>query len=102
MYVCMLFGFHDCNGIIRPGWESCFETAPEEFPESEKAAFLSKLSGVALSSDAFFPFRFVSLNCQYSSVNIQMSVCVHVNETAILLTMHRKSAYHSSLKPVVV
>eukprot|EP01036_Dinobryon_divergens_P032174 gene32174-41711_t len=47
----------DITPAEKPGWESCFETAPEEFPESEKAAFLSKLSGVALSSDAFFPFR---------------------------------------------
>ena len=43
--------------LIRPGWESCFEITPEELSESEKNAFLSKLTGVALSSDAFFPFR---------------------------------------------
>jgi len=34
-----------------------FETKPEPLTENEKREFLATLKGVALSSDAFFPFR---------------------------------------------
>ena len=54
MYACVV---DDVSGMIRPAWESNFEIVPEDLSESEKNAFLSQLSGVALSSDAFFPFR---------------------------------------------
>merc|ERR1719323_405643 len=38
-------------------WEKNFEEAPAALAESEKADFLAGLSGVSVSSDAFFPFR---------------------------------------------
>merc|ERR1719191_733632 len=38
-------------------WEKNFDAAPEALSESEKADFLAGLSGVSVSSDAFFPFR---------------------------------------------
>ena len=38
-------------------WKSLFEEVPEPFTNSEKREWLDGLSGVALSSDAFFPFR---------------------------------------------
>lgn len=38
-------------------WESNFETAPDALTTEEKNAFLAELTGVSLSSDAFFPFR---------------------------------------------
>lgn len=38
-------------------WESNFEAKPEALTTEEKEAFLAELSGVSLSSDAFFPFR---------------------------------------------
>jgi phosphoribosylaminoimidazolecarboxamide formyltransferase/IMP cyclohydrolase len=34
-----------------------FEKVPEPITREEKAAWVAKLTGVALSSDAFFPFR---------------------------------------------
>lgn len=37
-------------------WESKFEEIPKPLTKEERAEWLSKLSGVALSSDAFFPF----------------------------------------------
>lgn len=43
--------------LPRPGWESHFETVPEPLSEEEKERFLATLSGVSVSSDAFFPFR---------------------------------------------
>ncbi len=38
-------------------WETMFETIPESFTKQEKNKWLKKLNNVALSSDAFFPFR---------------------------------------------
>jgi len=41
----------------KEAWQGMFETVPEPLTKEEKTAWLQKLSGVALSSDAFFPFR---------------------------------------------
>lgn len=38
-------------------WESFFEEVPKRLTREEKRNWLSKLSGVTLGSDAFFPFR---------------------------------------------
>ena len=37
-------------------WKRVFKTKPNKFTDSEKAEWLAKLDGVALGSDAFFPF----------------------------------------------
>ena len=37
-------------------WENTFKVKPEVFTREEKRAWLDKLTGVALGSDAFFPF----------------------------------------------
>lgn len=47
----------DMTPIERKVWEAKFEQVPEPLTEAEKAKFLATRSGVALSSDAFFPFR---------------------------------------------
>ncbi|CAM9349607.1 unnamed protein product [Chrysoparadoxa australica] len=47
----------DITASERPAWENNFEVVPEVLTEEEKAETLSKLTGVSLSSDAFFPFR---------------------------------------------
>ncbi len=38
-------------------WKSKFSAPVEALPQEEKVAWLAKLKGVSLSSDAFFPFR---------------------------------------------
>lgn len=38
-------------------WKEQFEVIPEPLTSDEKSVFLKNLSGVCLSSDAFFPFR---------------------------------------------
>lgn len=38
-------------------WSTKFEEVPEPLSSSEKSEFMKTLKGVALSSDAFFPFR---------------------------------------------
>ena len=48
------------GGMTAPelrAWKSKFSTPVEALPQEEKAAWLAKLKGVSLSSDAFFPFR---------------------------------------------
>ena len=37
-------------------WQNYFTVQPEKLTEEEKKAFLATRSGVALGSDAFFPF----------------------------------------------
>ena len=41
----------------RVRWEPMFEVVPSPLSEEEKREFLSTLTDVSLSSDAFFPFR---------------------------------------------
>ena len=38
-------------------WKAMFEEVPEPLEETEKRNWISSLQAVALSSDAFFPFR---------------------------------------------
>ncbi|KAK4561172.1 bifunctional phosphoribosylaminoimidazolecarboxamide formyltransferase/IMP cyclohydrolase [Recurvomyces mirabilis] len=51
-----------CSGIVpasgseREDWEKNFEEVPEPFTQEERKEWLQKLSEVAVSSDAFFPF----------------------------------------------
>jgi phosphoribosylaminoimidazolecarboxamide formyltransferase/IMP cyclohydrolase len=47
----------DMDKVEREQWEKHFETVPDVLSDEEKAGFLKGLDGVAISSDAFFPFR---------------------------------------------
>ena len=47
----------DCEEVLAEGeWQKYFAVKPEEFTREEKAAYLKTITGVALGSDAFFPF----------------------------------------------
>ncbi len=47
----------ECDDVLRDGtWETIFAEKPEKLTAEEKRAWLDQLSGVALGSDAFFPF----------------------------------------------
>lgn len=47
----------DCEDVLADGaWEQFFTSKPEAFTREEKRLWLSTMSGVALGSDAFFPF----------------------------------------------
>ena len=37
-------------------WQTLFSKKPEPFTKEEQKEYLSKIKGVALASDAFFPF----------------------------------------------
>lgn len=47
----------DSEDVLADGiWQKWFTHKPEEFTREEKKAYLSTIKGVALGSDAFFPF----------------------------------------------
>lgn len=47
----------DYEDVLADGtWEQFFKTKPEPLTKEEKKAWLEKLDGVSLGSDAFFPF----------------------------------------------
>ena len=47
----------DYEDVLADGvWENTFKVKPEVFTREEKRAWLDQLTGVALGSDAFFPF----------------------------------------------
>jgi phosphoribosylaminoimidazolecarboxamide formyltransferase/IMP cyclohydrolase len=43
--------------VDRSSWEEMFEKVPDQLTQEERSDWLKQLKGVALSSDAFFPFR---------------------------------------------
>ena len=47
----------DFTGPELTNFLDLFERAPPDFKEEEKQAFMHELTGVSMSSDAFFPFR---------------------------------------------
>jgi len=47
----------DMDPVEHEQWAKNFDKVPEPLSEQEKSDFLKGLDGVAISSDAFFPFR---------------------------------------------
>ena len=52
-----LYVLDEVHEAERPYWEANFATVPEPLTAEERQAWLDKLQNVAMSSDAFFPFR---------------------------------------------
>ena len=47
----------DSDDVLRDGeWQKFFTVCPEPLSEAEKRDYLSKITGISLGSDAFFPF----------------------------------------------
>ena len=47
----------ECEDVLGEGvWKQYFAVRPEPFTKEEQKAYLSKITGVSLGSDAFFPF----------------------------------------------
>ena len=47
----------ECDDVLAEGtWQTIFAEKPERFTMEEKKAWLAQMSGVAVGSDAFFPF----------------------------------------------
>mmetsp|Transcript_30666 Transcript_30666/g.70415 ORF Transcript_30666/g.70415 Transcript_30666/m.70415 type:complete len:612 (+) Transcript_30666:70-1905(+) len=52
----------DMDEVELKQWQANFDSPPELLTAEEKSTFMKELSGVAISSDAFFPFR-DSIDC---------------------------------------
>jgi phosphoribosylaminoimidazolecarboxamide formyltransferase / IMP cyclohydrolase len=52
-----LFLMEELSPAEQRAWERCFAVVPERLSPEAKAEWLDRVSGVALSSDAYFPFR---------------------------------------------
>ena len=47
----------ECDDVLSEGnWQNYFTRRPEPFTKAEQREYLSKITGVCLGSDAFFPF----------------------------------------------
>ncbi|XP_022082031.1 bifunctional purine biosynthesis protein PURH-like [Acanthaster planci] len=65
-------------------WEGSLQTVPEQLTEAERKDWLAKLKGVALSSDAFFPFRDNIDRAHQSGVEFIASPAGAVQDQAII------------------
>lgn len=69
-------------------WESKYEAVPSQLTEAEKKEWIGKLSSVALSSDAFFPFsdninRAKQVNCysgSFHNLRRQRETCLEIGQ----------------------
>ena len=52
-----LFFEDELSAPEEAAWRDCFREAPERLPAQDRREWLDGVRGVALSSDAFFPFR---------------------------------------------
>lgn len=52
-----LFLMDELTPSEQAAWEACFARTPQRLTREERRAWLDEVRGVALSSDAFFPFR---------------------------------------------
>ncbi|VAW37323.1 IMP cyclohydrolase / Phosphoribosylaminoimidazolecarboxamide formyltransferase [hydrothermal vent metagenome] len=52
-----LYVLDEIGEVERPSWEALFEKVPAPLSDSERQAWQKQLQNVAVSSDAFFPFR---------------------------------------------
>lgn len=67
-------------------WQDLFTTKPEAFSNEEKRAYLDKISGVSLASDAFFPFGDNVERARQSGVNFIAQAGGSIRDDHVILT----------------
>ena len=60
---------HEEDVLAEGVWQNYFTCRPDPFPDEAKRAYLDSLSGVALGSDAFFPFDDSIIRAHHSGVS---------------------------------
>jgi len=68
----------------RAGWEKAFEVVPKRLSAEERRAWLDQVRGVALSSDAYFPFRDCIDRAQRSGVSYVAQPGGSVNDESVI------------------
>ncbi|CAG8464636.1 9632_t:CDS:10, partial [Dentiscutata heterogama] len=72
------------EGLERTSWESQFNTIPEPLTPEERKLHLASLSGVALSSDAFFPFSDNIHRARQSGANYVAAPSGSIQDQAVI------------------
>ncbi len=79
-----LYFVDDLSAAEQAQWERAFEVVPRRLLAAEKRAWLDRLRGVALSSDAFFPFRDCIDRTQRSGVSYVAQPGGSVNDQVVI------------------
>jgi phosphoribosylaminoimidazolecarboxamide formyltransferase/IMP cyclohydrolase len=70
--------------VEREDFDKAFENPPQLFTKEERTEWLTKLTGVAVSSDAFFPFSDNVHRLGRSGVKFAAAPTGSVNDKAVL------------------
>ena len=85
----------ECDDVLRDGtWENFFTTKPEPFTREERRAWLDKMTGVSLASDAFFPFGDNIERAHKSGVNYIAEPGGSIRDDNVIDTCNR---YHMTM-----
>lgn len=84
-----LYILDEVDEIERPFWEANFREVPEPLTDAERAEWLNQLQGVALSSDAFFPFRDNIDRAKRSGVQYVIQPGGSVRDDAVIATANQ-------------
>ncbi|MHB0859212.1 MAG: phosphoribosylaminoimidazolecarboxamide formyltransferase [Anaerolineae bacterium] len=79
-----LFLLGDLSPVEERAWEACFLRVPARLSAEERRAWLGQVHGVALSSDAFFPFRDSIDRAQRSGVSYIAQPGGSVNDEGVI------------------
>lgn len=81
-------------------WAAMYEVVPEKLSENDKKEWLKKLSGVAVSSDAFFPFRDNVDRARLSGVTYIASPAGSTNDEVVIQACneHKIVLCHTNLR----
>ncbi|XP_003697710.1 bifunctional purine biosynthesis protein PURH [Apis florea] len=93
------------NGFIgkdmdEASWEAMYEEVPQKLLENERIEWIKKADNIALSSDAFFPFRDNVDRAKLSGVKYIASPSGSVNDEAIIQACdeHKIVLIHTNLR----
>ncbi|KNC86418.1 bifunctional purine biosynthesis protein PURH [Sphaeroforma arctica JP610] len=86
--------------ISEESFASSFETAPEPFTSAERKEWMATLSGVCVSSDAFFPFRDNIDRAAQSGVSFVASPSGSVADSIVIeaVNEHKMAMAHTSIR----
>ncbi|XP_051171278.1 bifunctional purine biosynthesis protein ATIC [Leptopilina boulardi] len=81
-------------------WASMYEIVPEKLTEEDKVEWIKKLNNVALSSDAFFPFRDNVDRARLSGVGFIASPAGSTNDEAVIAACneHNITLAHTNVR----
>ncbi|XP_061935091.1 bifunctional purine biosynthesis protein ATIC [Apis cerana] len=93
------------NGFVgkdmdEASWTAMYEEVPQKLSESERIEWIKKANNIALSSDAFFPFRDNVDRAKLSGVKYIASPSGSVNDEAIIQACdeHKIVLIHTNLR----